>query len=690
MTRPTGKHSSDRVGFRRQPLSRQQNELAAVRRLYELSTRPVTSDNLEEVLAEILDTAITLSGADMGSIQLFNEQTGTLQLKAHRGLPDAVLDFFTDVRPAPGACGTASGAAYARRQRVVVEDVNTSPIFAGTPAREILLAANALAQHSTPLVSRDGRLVGMLSTHYRQPIRAADLDLHLIDLLAAQTANIIVQVRTDQALRDREAEYRLLTESMDEGFEICRLIRDAVGRPVDFEVLEANPAWTKQTGIPRDQAIGHRASEFLSIVEPAWLQHYDEVIRTGKPLRFEHDNRDLGRVYSIFAYPLGKPDHFGCVFRDITKKRRKEKELRRRQGDLERLVAERTAELRRSERHYRTLLENVPLVIARYDRQLRYLYRNPHADDFFNLPGSEVVGKTWEEIGVPENICRPWREKLIEALNTVQTVDYEIRFPNKAGEMRTYLAKGVPEIDENGHVESLLGFSVDITEHKRLEAELLRLDRLNTVGEMAAAIGHEVRNPLTTVRGYLQMFLRKPESAKYREQFATMIEELDRANVIITDFLSLAKNKVVKLQTYNLNDVISALLPLLQAEALHTGHELAIGMDEIADFPMDEKEIRQLLLNLAHNALEAMDPGGKMTIATEAVSGGVILRVSDNGPGIPSEILEKLGTPFLTTKENGTGLGLAVCCRIVDRHGAKLDIKTSTAGTTFSIYFKTS
>ncbi|TWH51564.1 ATP-binding protein [Sporomusa sp. KB1] len=227
----------------------------------------------------------------------------------------------------------------------------------------------------------------------------------------------------------------------------------------------------------------------------------------------------------------------------------------------------------------------------------------------------------------------------------------------------------------------------NITEKKILENEIGRLDRLNIVGEMAASIGHEIRNPLTTVRGYLQMFGMKEKYAEHKEQFNTMIEELDRANLIITEFLSLAKNKVVDFQRANLNEIINTLLPLLQAEALHRGNELRIELGDIPELELDKKEMRQLLMNLVRNAEEALLSNGTIVIKTGLDEGNVFLSVQDSGHGISKDILDKLGTPFLTTKDNGTGLGLPVCYRIAERHKAKIKVKTGVNGTTFFVKF---
>lgn len=224
-------------------------------------------------------------------------------------------------------------------------------------------------------------------------------------------------------------------------------------------------------------------------------------------------------------------------------------------------------------------------------------------------------------------------------------------------------------------------------EKQGLELELARLDRLNLIGEMAASIGHEVRNPLTTIRGFLQVFSAKQEFTRHHEHFAMMIAELDRANAIITEFLSLAKNKMVKLAPCDVNTLLRRLVPLIQAGALEAGKEVALKLGRIPLIAADEGEIRQLVLNLVGNALDATAPGGRVTIGTRREGGQTVLFVSDTGRGIPPEIFARLGTPFVTDKEKGTGLGIPICFRIAERHKAKLEIDTGAQGTTFRLRF---
>jgi len=185
----------------------------------------------------------------------------------------------------------------------------------------------------------------------------------------------------------------------------------------------------------------------------------------------------------------------------------------------------------------------------------------------------------------------------------------------------------------------------------------------------------------------LQLFQKKEEFAQYQNHFITMIEELDRANSIITEFLSLAKNKPVEKKHGNLNNVIQTLFPILQAETFQQGHQLQIQLGEIPDGVFDEKEIRQLILNMVSNALDAMEHRGVVTITTYSKNGNIILAIHDTGSGMSTEVLEKLGTPFITTKEQGTGLGLSICYGIAARHDGSIEVNTSSEGTTFIITF---
>ncbi|SDF19550.1 Adaptive-response sensory-kinase SasA [Sporomusa acidovorans DSM 3132] len=247
--------------------------------------------------------------------------------------------------------------------------------------------------------------------------------------------------------------------------------------------------------------------------------------------------------------------------------------------------------------------------------------------------------------------------------------------------------KCVPIHNEKGQLVALEGIIRDITQRKKLEQMASTFDRMNMVGSMAATVAHEIRNPMTTVRGYLQVLGRKEKYQPDKEKFTLMIEEIDRANNIIREYLSLSHEKLVSLKKCSLNYIIEALFPLIQADANSSKVYASLNLSDIPELLLDENEVRQLLLNLVRNGIEAMPTGGNLVIRTFRGDNKIVLSISDQGSGIPLHILDHLGTPFFTTKDTGTGLGLPICYQIAHRHNASIKIDTSTTGTTFFVYF---
>jgi len=184
------------------------------------------------------------------------------------------------------------------------------------------------------------------------------------------------------------------------------------------------------------------------------------------------------------------------------------------------------------------------------------------------------------------------------------------------------------------------------------------------------------------------MLERKEGCEGYKKYLDIMIDELDRANSIITEYLSLAKNKPVDVKVKNLNTIVKALTPLIKADAMNSDLNVVTVLGDIPDSLLNEKDIRQLILNLVRNGLEAMSAGGCLTIKTFTDGDEVVLSVQDQGKGIDPDLINKIGTPFFTTKEQGTGLGLAVCYSVAARHNATIDVKTGPTGTTFFVWFK--
>ncbi|SER75649.1 two-component system sensor histidine kinase NtrB [Salipaludibacillus aurantiacus] len=228
----------------------------------------------------------------------------------------------------------------------------------------------------------------------------------------------------------------------------------------------------------------------------------------------------------------------------------------------------------------------------------------------------------------------------------------------------------------------------EISEHKRMLKQKDRIDKLKLVGDIAVGFAHEIRNPLTTVKGFLQVFQMREEFKGHLDSIELMLSELDYTDEIIKDFLTLADNKRNEINRYNLNDCIQKIKPVIMAQSAVDEKKLIIEMASVLpDTLIDEIEIRQLILNLAANALESMESNKSLTIKTEVENDQVVLSVKDEGPGISDSIIEELGRPFLSTKPGHQGMGLSVCYSIARRNNAEIDFETGDDGTVFFVKF---
>ena len=392
---------------------------------------------------------------------------------------------------------------------------------------------------------------------------------------------------------------------------------------------------------------------------------------------------------------------FVCTIRDVTERKQMEEIKKQQFNHMENMVKDRTLELilanqrlqieieeRKkitdhlfiSQERFRKIFEASPCLMAIISlKDKTYLDVNT---SWINFTGYSYHELFHQKINLLDFIDEPDGNSihLGEPIRSKK-----INYKTKHGEIRAgFLSTEMIDIQPEPCILFVL---TDFTERLLLEREMSRLDRLNLIGEMAAGIAHEIRNPMTTVYGFLQV-ARSNREGLPQEIVDLMLEELSRANSIITEFLNLAKNKVSYKKIQNLNTIIEALFPLIQAEALRSRKQAVLDLHDCPDISIDEKEIRQLILNIVLNGLDSMSSGGQLTIKTYAEEQAVILEIKDQGIGISSEILEKLGTPFFTTKENGTGLGLAICYSVAERHQADIDIETGNEGSTFSIRFK--
>jgi len=355
-----------------------------------------------------------------------------------------------------------------------------------------------------------------------------------------------------------------------------------------------------------------------------------------------------------------------------------------------RQIEQQEQKLQRSDEQIFTIFNSTPNVaIQGFDVCGNITFWNNASEQLYGFRQDEVIGRAAKNV-LFDDEGADLLGSILKEINLTNSLygPTEWKVKHKSGDEKQVYATLFP-IRLSSDKKEFICMDVDITEQKRLEEEIKRLDRLNLIGEMAASLAHELRNPMTTVRGYLQMLRNKKCYYDYVNQLDLMIEELDCANQIISEYLSLAKNKSIEKERFNLNQKISKLLPLLSAEAMRENKIITWIPGNIQTLLMDHNEIRQLVINIVRNALEAVEQGGAIQISTFMENGAIVLMVQDNGKGIPKELLDKLGTPFVTTKTKGTGLGLAVCFSIADRHNARISIQSNNLGTSVFVKFFT-
>ena len=218
------------------------------------------------------------------------------------------------------------------------------------------------------------------------------------------------------------------------------------------------------------------------------------------------------------------------------------------------------------------------------------------------------------------------------------------------------------------------------------------MEKLALAGEIAAGIAHEIRNPLTVIQGYIQLIASKCQKhCNTEESFILLLDELRRANTIISDFLRFSRPDKPKQQVLQLNEIIEASASLLYSESLRTGVQLTLKLaSNLPKLSVDRDQMLQVFLNLLTNAIQAMPSGGMLSVLTTHNEHHVIIKIADTGFGMSKEILERIFSPFYTTKENGTGLGLAITRNIIMAHSGTIEVtSTLQEGTTIAITLPT-
>ncbi|WP_010273463.1 PAS domain S-box protein [Paenibacillus senegalensis] len=464
----------------------------------------------------------------------------------------------------------------------------------------------------------------------------------------------------EKALRLSEARYRLIAENMSDLIAVYDRKGDLVFSTPSYNYL-LNYTSKGDNQARLDSLVDSKDKEKL------W-ETFQFILESKRSARFEYRYHSPGSQ-PLFFEASGIPvvndqdevESVIIVSRDITSRKKTE------------------AALQEAEAKYRSLVEEA-LVGVYLIQEWRLTYVNPRCEEMLGYAKAELMNKHVLDLVHPEDykkLIRMIKKRkgrsihfLFRAIHKEgRTIDLELH-----GALTTYKEK-----------PAIIGTVIDITERKKTEELIHRSDKLSVVGQLAAGVAHEIRNPLTSLKGFVQLMRAKNQDTQYLD---IMLSELDRINYIVSEFMVIAKPQAIQFQMKDLRKIFQDVIPLLDTQAILSNIQIKLYIQgEVPLIHCDENQLKQVFINVLKNAIESMPEGGIIRIKIrETGSREVQITVIDQGSGISPERLARLGEPFYTTKEKGTGLGLMVCYKIIEMHHGTMKIKSRLQeGTTVTI-----
>jgi PAS domain S-box-containing protein len=645
-------------------------DLAAMTRMQQISMRLVQADDFSRLLNEILDAAIEITGADKGNVQLFEGEA--LRIVAQRGFEAPFLDFFDAVHEGQAACGTALQTG----ERVIVQDVADSPMFAGTAARDVIVAAGVRAVQSTPLFSRTGRMLGVFSTHYGAPHQPDARELRLLDILARQAADLIERARAEMAVRESEQRFRVMADAAPV------LIRVS---GTDMSCTWFNNQWLDFVGRTMKQELGDGWAEG---VHPEDRSHCLDVYRASfqarRPFRMEYrlQRADGGYRWIVDTgvpryTPLGDFAGYISSAIDIT--------------DMKETMGALASEIETTRALFESAVEGIAIV-----NQAGQMVRvNARLAQMFGYSPEELVAQPVELL-LPQRFRAAHRGHRANYFSAPRArsmgAGLDLFGLRKDGaELPVEISLSPIETAEGSLAMALV---TDISERRSLEQATRQREKLVTLATLSAGIAHELNNPIGIISSRIELMLQdvasQPLPDQVVEDLQVLYRNIQRVTGIAKGLLSFARQAPDETGPVDINAVIEETLLLLGRPLAKDGVQVGVTLDRgLGPVWGNGNALQQVLTNLLLNARDAMPRGGGVRIETVPQPdrvGWLRLTIVDTGDGMRPEALARIWEPFYTTKTSGTGLGLSVAHRIIREHGGSVEVQSAVGcGTMFTI-----
>jgi two-component system, sporulation sensor kinase A len=343
--------------------------------------------------------------------------------------------------------------------------------------------------------------------------------------------------------------------------------------------------------------------------------------------------------------------------------------------------------LEESEARYRLLAENAMDMITTQTTKETFTYVSPASMALLGRKQEELIGQKSDRLIHPEDRAAVSKGHSL-LMQQPHSMTIQFRLKHKEGHYVWLEASYKSIADETGNVYEVIGVMRDISDRKKSEALLRQSDKLSIVGQLAASVAHEIRNPLTSLKGFIHLF-QENDQKDASSYYDIMEKELNRIDQFMNQLLLLAKPQAKIYKKTSLCELVDFVETLLQPEANAKNIQIRTEIDRnLPSMIAEENELKQVLINVIKNALDAMTDGGIVRVEGSLKDNKIVMLVHDQGCGISADHLEKIGEPFYTTKEKGTGLGLMVSSKIMKEHGGELQIQSAAgAGTTVILTF---